>query len=180
VISPASLTLPVCRTKSSWWLMQKRCGGTCSGVHTNKSFVLNLLSHPDFVTGTVDTGFIARNPELLQPLQSSNRQVINFYFFHQKDPNKIPKNPVAPSVLQQASPHKPHVSSLTPFGLLISITEVYLVLPLMKDSFDCSSPFSPPTGKRPYHSLHGDIFSFFLTASAPSVLQQASPAGLKP
>ena len=43
------------------------------GVHTNKSFVLNLLSHPEFVHGQVDTGFIARYPELLQPVWSSNR-----------------------------------------------------------------------------------------------------------
>ncbi|TFJ84262.1 hypothetical protein NSK_004253 [Nannochloropsis salina CCMP1776] len=43
------------------------------GVHTNKSFVLNLLSHPDFIHGQVDTGFIARNPALLQPVWSSNR-----------------------------------------------------------------------------------------------------------
>lgn len=46
-----------------------------SGVHTNKSFVLNLLSHPEFVGGQVDTGFIARNPGLLQPVRSSNRCV---------------------------------------------------------------------------------------------------------
>lgn len=46
---------------------------THRGVHTNKSFIMNLLSHPEFVGGQVDTGFIARNPELLQPVQSSNR-----------------------------------------------------------------------------------------------------------
>lgn len=34
---------------------------------------MNLLSAPEFVDGQVDTGFIARNPQLLQPVQSSNR-----------------------------------------------------------------------------------------------------------
>jgi len=36
---------------------------------------MNLLSHPAFVGGVVDTGFIARNPDLLQPVRSSNRCV---------------------------------------------------------------------------------------------------------
>jgi hypothetical protein len=48
---------------------------TPRGVHTNKSFIMNLLSHPEFVDGQVDTGFIARNPDLLQPVRSSNRCV---------------------------------------------------------------------------------------------------------
>ncbi|KAJ0397334.1 hypothetical protein P43SY_009284 [Pythium insidiosum] len=43
------------------------------GVTTNKSFVLNVLNHPDFINGVVDTGFIAANPQLLEPARSTNR-----------------------------------------------------------------------------------------------------------
>ncbi|CAM9237187.1 unnamed protein product [Phaeothamnion confervicola] len=43
------------------------------GVSLNKSFLLNVLEHPDFLHGTVDTTFIASNPSLLQPVTSSNR-----------------------------------------------------------------------------------------------------------
>jgi len=43
------------------------------GVTTNKSFVLNLLQHEDFLHGFVDTSFIAENPYLVEPMDSSNR-----------------------------------------------------------------------------------------------------------
>ncbi|OQR92531.1 precursor of carboxylase pyruvate carboxylase [Thraustotheca clavata] len=43
------------------------------GVTTNKSFLLNVLNHPDFVDGTVDTSFIADNPHLVAPTRSTNR-----------------------------------------------------------------------------------------------------------
>ncbi|OQR81085.1 precursor of carboxylase pyruvate carboxylase [Achlya hypogyna] len=43
------------------------------GVTTNKNFLLNVLNHPDFVDGTVDTSFIADNPHLVAPSQSTNR-----------------------------------------------------------------------------------------------------------
>lgn len=43
------------------------------GVTTNKSFLLNVLNHPDFVDGIVNTGFIADNPQLLAPYRSTNR-----------------------------------------------------------------------------------------------------------
>jgi pyruvate carboxylase len=43
------------------------------GVKTNKSFLLNVLSHPDFLEGVVDTGFIAENPHLLDPLREQDR-----------------------------------------------------------------------------------------------------------
>lgn len=43
------------------------------GVKTNKSFLLNVLAHPDFLYGTVDTGFIAANPHLLLPLRERDR-----------------------------------------------------------------------------------------------------------
>ncbi|KAG5187976.1 putative carboxylase [Tribonema minus] len=43
------------------------------GVSLNKSFLLGVLDHPDFVDGTVDTSFIADNPQLLEPMLGSNR-----------------------------------------------------------------------------------------------------------
>ena len=43
------------------------------GVKTNKSFLLNVLEHPDFLEGTVDTGFIASYPELMSPLREQDR-----------------------------------------------------------------------------------------------------------
>ena len=43
------------------------------GVTTNTSFVLGVLSHPDFTTGTVDTSFIADNPQLLSKETADNR-----------------------------------------------------------------------------------------------------------
>lgn len=43
------------------------------GVTTNKSFLANVLDHPDFVRGVVDTSFIAENPQLLSPSTSTNR-----------------------------------------------------------------------------------------------------------
>lgn len=43
------------------------------GVKTNKSFLLNVLQHDDFLDGSVDTGFIAANPHLLVPLKEQDR-----------------------------------------------------------------------------------------------------------
>lgn len=43
------------------------------GVKTNKSFLLNVLKHPLFLEGVVDTGFIAANPHLLDPLREQDR-----------------------------------------------------------------------------------------------------------
>jgi pyruvate carboxylase len=43
------------------------------GVTTNKNFLLNVLNHPDFIDGTVDTSFIADNPQLVVPTISTNR-----------------------------------------------------------------------------------------------------------
>lgn len=43
------------------------------GVKTNKSFLLNVLTHPDFLDGVVDTGFIAANPHLLDPMHEQDR-----------------------------------------------------------------------------------------------------------
>jgi pyruvate carboxylase len=43
------------------------------GVQTNKSFLLNVLNHRDFLEGEVTTGFIAENPDLLSPLKEKDR-----------------------------------------------------------------------------------------------------------
>jgi pyruvate carboxylase len=43
------------------------------GVKTNKSFLLNVLKHPDFLNGVVNTGFIAANPHLMVPLREQDR-----------------------------------------------------------------------------------------------------------
>lgn len=43
------------------------------GVTTNKSFLLNVLEHPDFRDKTVTTSFIAENPDLLAPSKSKDR-----------------------------------------------------------------------------------------------------------
>ncbi|DAZ99854.1 TPA: hypothetical protein N0F65_008597 [Lagenidium giganteum] len=43
------------------------------GVSTNKSFLMNVLNHPDFVNGVVNTGFIGDNPDLVKPSSSTNR-----------------------------------------------------------------------------------------------------------
>ncbi|CAM9489244.1 unnamed protein product [Sphacelaria rigidula] len=43
------------------------------GVTLNKPFLLNVLKHPDFLDGTVNTSFIAQNPHLLEPQHVSNR-----------------------------------------------------------------------------------------------------------
>jgi len=36
------------------------------GVKTNIAFVKNVLSHPDFYSGIVDTSFIDSTPELFE------------------------------------------------------------------------------------------------------------------
>jgi pyruvate carboxylase len=43
------------------------------GVKTNKSFLLNVLEHEQFLDGVIDTGFIAANPHLLEPLREQDR-----------------------------------------------------------------------------------------------------------
>jgi pyruvate carboxylase len=43
------------------------------GVTTNKSFLLKVLENEEFLDGVVDTSFIAKNPDLLQPLKEKDR-----------------------------------------------------------------------------------------------------------
>jgi len=50
------------------------------GVKSNRTFLLNVLNHPQFREGTCDTGFIADNPDLLhsKPRTNSEFQVLNY------------------------------------------------------------------------------------------------------
>ena len=50
------------------------------GVKSNRTFLLNVLNHPQFRAGTCDTGFIADNPELLhsKPRTNSESQVLRY------------------------------------------------------------------------------------------------------
>lgn len=68
-VTATAMTRRDCASKLSRALHEFRV----RGVSLNKSFLLNVLEHPDFVDGTVDTSFIADNPHLLQPVRSSNR-----------------------------------------------------------------------------------------------------------
>ena len=43
------------------------------GVKTNTPFILNVLRHPDFLSGEATTSFIADSPELFDFAHSSNR-----------------------------------------------------------------------------------------------------------
>jgi len=50
------------------------------GVKTNSPFVLNVLQHPQFLTGMVDTLFIDENPQLFQMEPSKNRAQRLLYY----------------------------------------------------------------------------------------------------
>lgn len=45
------------------------------GVKTNAPFLMNVLNHPDFRTGSCDTGFIADNPKLLNIRVREDREM---------------------------------------------------------------------------------------------------------
>lgn len=45
------------------------------GVKTNIEFVKNVLSHPDFYNGTVDTSFIDANPSLFDFDEGSESRI---------------------------------------------------------------------------------------------------------
>ena len=55
------------------------------GVKTNIGFLLNVLSHPDFESGSVTTSFIDENPDLKRTSQS----MWNFANAEQSDPRKL-------------------------------------------------------------------------------------------
>lgn len=50
------------------------------GVKSNRTFLLNVLNHEDFVKGCCDTGFIADNPALLRskPRAESESKILNY------------------------------------------------------------------------------------------------------
>ena len=62
------------------------------GVKTNKSFLLNVLAHDDFLNGVVDTGFIAANPHLLDPLREQDRAQKLLHYIGNTIVNGTPKS----------------------------------------------------------------------------------------
>lgn len=50
------------------------------GVKTNEAFLLNVLSHPKFIKGECDTGFIDHTPELfdITPKEDYEAKILNF------------------------------------------------------------------------------------------------------
>lgn len=61
------------------------------GVKTNKSFLLNVLEHPDFLDGVVNTGFIGANPHLLDPLKEQDRAQKLLQYISNVIVNGLPK-----------------------------------------------------------------------------------------
>ncbi|KAG5179986.1 putative carboxylase [Tribonema minus] len=68
-VTAHAMTRRDCAAKLSRALRELRV----RGVSLNKPFLLGVLDHPDFVDGTVDTSFIAENPQLLEPMHVANR-----------------------------------------------------------------------------------------------------------
>ena len=77
------------------------------GVKSNRTFLLNVLNHEDFVKGCCDTGFIADNPSLLrsEPRAASEFKILNYLGDLYVNGNKGVKpqfdKPVFPKVSQQ-------------------------------------------------------------------------------
>jgi pyruvate carboxylase len=76
------------------------------GVKTNKSFLLNVLKHEDFVNGVVTTNFIAENPHLLVPLQEQDRAQKLLHYIGSVVVNGTPKGKqrcrqMGPALLEQ-------------------------------------------------------------------------------
>jgi pyruvate carboxylase len=61
------------------------------GVKTNKSFLLNVLQHDQFLDGVVNTGFIAANPQLLDPLREQDRAQKLLHYIGNVIVNGLPK-----------------------------------------------------------------------------------------
>ncbi len=53
---------------------------TIDGVHTNEAFLLNVLSHPTFIEGACDTGFIDSTPKLfdITPREDHEAAILKF------------------------------------------------------------------------------------------------------
>lgn len=62
------------------------------GVQTNKSFLLNVLQHQNFIEGEVTTGFIADNPALMAPLNERDRAQKLLHYIGEIIVNGTPKS----------------------------------------------------------------------------------------
>lgn len=82
------------------------------GVKTNKSFLLNVLDHDDFLDGVVDTGFIGANPDLLAPLREQDRAQKLLKYISNVIVNGTPKELGA--VGGPPSPVDPYVPTIEP------------------------------------------------------------------
>jgi pyruvate carboxylase len=61
------------------------------GVTTNKSFLLNVLQNEEFLNSYVDTGFIGRNPYLMDPLREQDRAQKLLHYIGNVIVNGLPK-----------------------------------------------------------------------------------------
>jgi len=61
------------------------------GVQTNKSFLLNVLQHPDFLNHEVTTSFIAQNPDLMAALNEKDRAQKLLHYIGELVVNGTPK-----------------------------------------------------------------------------------------
>jgi len=82
------------------------------GVKTNKSFLLNVLKNKEFLDGVVDTGFIAANPELLEPLREQDRAQKLLKYIGEVIVNGTPKSLGA--IGPPPSPTDPYVPIIEP------------------------------------------------------------------
>ena len=82
------------------------------GVKTNKSFLLNVLEHDDFLDASVDTGFIAANPNLLAPLREKDRAQKVLHYIANVIVNGTPKELGA--IGPPPSPVDPFIPTITP------------------------------------------------------------------
>lgn len=101
------------------------------GVKTNKSFLLNVLNHDQFLNGVVDTGFIAANPHLLDPLKEQDRAQKLLQYIGNTIINGTPKELGAVG----APP-----SSVDPFVPVIEAKKGQLKMRSLKKIFDSEGP----------------------------------------
>ena len=99
------------------------------GVTTNKSFLLRVLENKEFLDGVVDTGFIAANPDLLQPLKEKDRAQKLLHYIGEVIVNGTPK------ALGAAGPPPSPVDPMIPTLRPKTKTE-----PSLKEIFDASGP----------------------------------------
>ncbi|OQA98570.1 MAG: 2-oxoglutarate carboxylase small subunit [Spirochaetes bacterium ADurb.Bin218] len=75
-----------------------------SGVKTNDGFLLNVLSHPTFVSGNCGTNFIEQTPELFDIAPKDDKEVRLLKYFGEKAVNETKGNTKEYNV-----PYVPHV-----------------------------------------------------------------------